>query len=389
MAATSSRAEVQEWWQALGSRDRRRDDRLRHGHRQGGRALRLPLQPAEEPGGYARRSAAPGATASPRSCELFACPDDVARRSRTSPTATRPTARRSRGSSHEVLRRRGTSFDLAEYELSDAARHAAARAPHGAHLPRARRRACAGDAVLRRLPGASRSPTSTTVCALARRARGAFLARRPRLREEGASGSTLDPEAAAGDLGQDRARIVRALDWLASEGTSSCDRRTCATATAILAPSGRPGRARRGARGAVRGARGGGDRAASGMPLAARDARRLPARTRSSATSASSAPRRAATARSASTAARLPLPAPAPVEPLPAGVDEAEIATLVSAHRARSATARQQARFLCGITSPATSKAGSASIRYSARLSDQRFADVLAWRERASLSRAG
>ena len=97
------RARVQDWWQAVGRGDRRRDDRLRHGHRQGGRPLRLPLQPAEEPRElHRRRSAAPGATAQPAICELFAC-RTTSRRSRTSPTATRRRRRRWRRSSDALM----------------------------------------------------------------------------------------------------------------------------------------------------------------------------------------------------------------------------------------------------------------------------------------------
>jgi ATP-dependent DNA helicase RecQ len=81
----------------------------------------------------------------------------------------------------------------------------------------------------------------------------------------------------------------------------------------------------------------------------------------------------------------LPLPSPLPVEPLPAGVDEEEIATLVSAHARALATPRQQARLLCGITSPATSKARLGKHPLFGRLADQRFADVVAWRERAAV----
>jgi ATP-dependent DNA helicase RecQ len=46
------------------------------------------------------------------------------------------------------------------------------------------------------------------------------------------------------------------------------------------------------------------------------------------------------------------------------------------------ATPRQQARFLCGLSSPAGTKAKLMRHPWSGLLSDWRFADVLAWCER-------
>ena len=68
---------VQDWFMASDARHRRRDDRLRHGHRQGEHPLRLPLQPAQEPGEL-RPGDRPGRPRRRRStCELFACAEDV------------------------------------------------------------------------------------------------------------------------------------------------------------------------------------------------------------------------------------------------------------------------------------------------------------------------
>ena len=78
------------------------------------------------------------------------------------------------------------------------------------------------------------------------------------------------------------------------------------------------------------------------------------------------------------------LPIPDPQPPIEALVDRAELRALVAMHPDALGAPRQRARFLCGITSPATSKARLGKHRLFGRLSDQRFADVLAWREDAA-----
>ena len=101
---------------------RRRDDRLRHGHRQGRRPLRLPLQPAEEPrdllpGDRPRRPRRRAEHAA--SCSRART---TSRRSRTSPTATRRPARRSPACSRRCSgTTRAREFAVSEYDLS--ARH--------------------------------------------------------------------------------------------------------------------------------------------------------------------------------------------------------------------------------------------------------------------------
>ncbi|MEO9175755.1 MAG: RecQ family ATP-dependent DNA helicase, partial [Gaiellales bacterium] len=74
---------------------------------------------------------------------------------------------------------------------------------------------------------------------------------------------------------------------------------------------------------------------------------------------------------------------PVPVDALPAGVDGDELALTVAEHPSALGSARQQARFLCGITSPASTRAKLARHPLFGRLVAQRFADVLAWRESA------
>ena len=70
------------------------------------------------------------------------------------------------------------------------------------------------------------------------------------------------------------------------------------------------------------------------------------------------------------TAQRLPEPAP------PAAVD-VDLAELVEAHPVALGTPRQRARFLCGLSSPATTRAKLSRHPLFGALAERRFADVL------------
>jgi ATP-dependent DNA helicase RecQ len=63
-------------------------------------------------------------------------------------------------------------------------------------------------------------------------------------------------------------------------------------------------------------------------------------------------------------------------------VDRVALAALVDEHEEALATPRQQARFLCGLTSPATTRAKLSRNALFGVLAEQRFADVLSWCER-------
>ena len=78
------------------------------------------------------------------------------------------------------------------------------------------------------------------------------------------------------------------------------------------------------------------------------------------------------------------LPEPEPKPPIETGVDADALAALRDEPpRARSAPPRQQARFLAGITSPATSRAKLTRDPLFGSLAERRFSDVLAWCEAA------
>jgi ATP-dependent DNA helicase RecQ len=78
------------------------------------------------------------------------------------------------------------------------------------------------------------------------------------------------------------------------------------------------------------------------------------------------------------------LPEPEPKPPIASGIDGVALAALREGHPGALGTARQQARFLAGITSPATSSARLTRDPLFGSLADRRFADVLGWCESAA-----
>lgn len=73
-----------------------------------------------------------------------------------------------------------------------------------------------------------------------------------------------------------------------------------------------------------------------------------------------------------------PMPTP---PPLPGNLDLHELERLRESHPGALGEARQTARFLCGLSSPATSRAKLARHKLFGATSDRRFKDVLAWLE--------
>jgi ATP-dependent DNA helicase RecQ len=76
------------------------------------------------------------------------------------------------------------------------------------------------------------------------------------------------------------------------------------------------------------------------------------------------------------------LPAPEPLPPIQTAVNAAALASLLVDHPGALGTPRQQTRFLAGITSPATSRARLTRDPLFGSLAERRFADVLAWCQR-------
>ena len=75
------------------------------------------------------------------------------------------------------------------------------------------------------------------------------------------------------------------------------------------------------------------------------------------------------------------LPEPEPKPPIAARVDAGALTALLESHPGALGSARQRARFLAGITSPATTRARLTRDPLFGSLADRRFADVLAWCE--------
>lgn len=72
-------------------------------------------------------------------------------------------------------------------------------------------------------------------------------------------------------------------------------------------------------------------------------------------------------------------PAEAPRPPLPDGLDVQTFNDLRAAHPKALGEPRQSARFLCGLSSPALSRARLTRHPLFGALEDRRFADVLTW----------
>ncbi len=83
------------------------------------------------------------------------------------------------------------------------------------------------------------------------------------------------------------------------------------------------------------------------------------------------------------TGAARQLPEASPPSPFEQAVDRRALEALEAEHPQALGAPRQRARFLCGITSPATSRAKLTRDELFGVLADRRFADVLAWCDRS------
>jgi ATP-dependent DNA helicase RecQ len=73
------------------------------------------------------------------------------------------------------------------------------------------------------------------------------------------------------------------------------------------------------------------------------------------------------------------LPEPTPLPPIDAAVDRSALEALQAAHPEALELPRQRARFLCGLTSPATTRAKLTRDPLFGVAAEHRFADVLGW----------
>jgi ATP-dependent DNA helicase RecQ len=328
---------------------------------------------------YAQETGRAGRDGAPSICEFFACPDDQATLENFIYGDT-PARAGLEGLARTVFSA-GDSYDLAESELST-------RLDVRPLVLRTALTYLELDGYLRQATpfyaGYKIKPLSDldAVCAGLGAERGAFLRSVLGHAKEGRIWLSLDPQQAADDLGEERSRITAALDWLAGQGHVE------------LKPSD--------VRQRYRVLRQPADREALVDELVERFAvreRAEIARVRMPLALAVVAACRTneliqyfGEARSEPCGhcsfciegVARPLPGAAAIPSLEASVSEAELEALIAEHPAALETPRQQARFLCGIMSPATSRSRLGRHPVFGSLVEQRFADVLAWREGAA-----
>jgi ATP-dependent DNA helicase RecQ len=328
---------------------------------------------------YAQETGRAGRDGEPSVCEFFACPDDQATLENFTYGDTPD-----RGGLQRLVREvfaAPDAYDLAENELST-------RLDVRPLVIRTALTYLELDGYLRQgtpfYAGYKIKPLSDldAVCAGLDEARGTFLGNVLRHAKQGRIWLSLDPQQAADDLGEPRSRVASALDWLAGQGHVELkpsdvrqryriERRPDTLDTLVDDLVARFAERERAEIERLR------------MPLELA----VLAGCRTNALVGYFGEQRSEPCGHCSfclDGVAPPLPAPLPVSPLPAGVSDAEIARVVDEHPGALTSARQQARFLCGITSPATTRARLGRHPLFGRLVEQRFADVLAWRESES-----
>ena len=235
----------------------------------------------------------------------------------------------------------------------------------------------AGHAVLRglQLPPDDAARSTTSSRRSTRRARASSR----RLVASGKTGriwTSLDPDAAAAALGEDREPDRRRARLPRGAGARRAEADRCAAALHAARAARLRRRAARPARRALRAARAGRDRADRAGRLA-RHARRLPGerarRLLRRGARRAVRPLQLLPHRRRRSGFRAPEPPP-PIETL---VDRGALAALAATHPDALGAPRQRARFLCGITSPATTPREADARPALRRARDRRFADVL------------
>ncbi|MEZ5102117.1 MAG: ATP-dependent DNA helicase RecQ [Thermoleophilia bacterium] len=210
--------------------------------------------------------------------------------------------------------------------------------------------------------------------------RAGFLRRLLASGKQGRSWVTIDPEASSAALGEDRARIVSALAYLEQEGLVELKATEARQRYTVLAQPA--------------------DREALLDALAERFVRREQAEAariqrvldlvasptcQANALVAYFGERRDAPCGRCSACLDgpdRPLPAATPAPPLDDALDWGAATALAGRHAGALGGPRQLARFLCGITSPATSRARLTRDPLFGALAERRFAEVLARCER-------
>ena len=330
---------------------------------------------------YSQEIGRAGRDGAPSVCELFACPDDVPTLENfafgDTPTREALTALCDEVFAHEV----GTEFAVAEYEL--ATRHDVRPLVLKTVLTYLEL-----DGLLRQgtpfYAGYSLRPTGESlddVFAAFDASRAGFLRRLVATGKTGRIWTQIDPERAAAELGEERSRIVAALGYLEQRGLAELKPADARQRYTVLARPESPeavvdGLAER----FDRREQAETERIERVVSLVTHPGCQVAAlvgyfgETRAEPCGhcsfcLSGEPQR--------------LPPPTPLPEIDTVVDARALKSLEAMHPEALALPRQRARFLCGLTSPAASKAKLTRDPLFGALAEHRFADVLAWTGRA------
>jgi ATP-dependent DNA helicase RecQ len=315
-------------------------------------------------------------------CELLACPDDVPTLENFAFGDT-PTREALTGLLADVFQHPvGTEFALSEYELS--VRHdlrplVLRTALTYLELDGMLRQGTPFYAGYRLRPlGAS---SFEEIFGRFDESRANFLQRLFETGKTGRTWTTLAPGDAAAALGEERARIVAALEYLDQQGLAELQPAELRQRYTVIArPESEDEPAERLLERFARRERAEAGRIENVLALVTHDGCQVGALVGYFGETRAEPCGHCSYCLSGS-AQQLPQPEPRP--PIDARVDAGALDALRFDHPDALATPRQQARFLCGLTSPATTRAKLTKDRLFGSLAERRFADVLAWCETA------
>jgi ATP-dependent DNA helicase RecQ len=311
-------------------------------------------------------------------CELFACPDDVPKLENFAYGDT-PTREAVAGLVAEVLKHPvGEEFAVSEYELSaghDLRPLVLKTVLTYLELDGVLRQGTPFYAGYRLRP--LREASLEDVFGQFDEARAGFLRRLIATAKTGRTWTTLAPDDAAATLSEERARILAALEYLDEKGLIELQPADVRQRYTVLArPDSDSELVERLLERFARRERAETDRIQSVLALVTHDGCQVNAlvgyfgETRAEPCGHCS---------HCLTGSQQQLPKGEPKPPIETGLDLEALAAITDGHPDALGTARQQARFLAGITSPATTRAKLTRDPLFGSLAERRFGDILAW----------